>query len=149
MLEKKIGIGRYFGALVYESLVVIAICLAVTVLLLPLQTTGIFNCPMPSATTLHTCQSLSYLGDALIILTLYLYFAGSWVRRGQTMPMRAWRFRVVTRQNNKLTWTHSLLRFILAASGIAFFGVTFFWAIFDREGLFLHDRLAGTQLVSE
>jgi uncharacterized RDD family membrane protein YckC len=148
MLEKKIGIGRYFGALVYESLVVIAICLAVAVILLPLQTFGVVNCPVSSA-QLQVCQPIIILQRIFIPLALYLYFAGSWVRRGQTMPMRAWRFRVLTYQDNKLTWMRSAVRLVLAVMGIAFFGVTFFWAVFDRDGLFLHDRLAGTKLVSE
>jgi hypothetical protein len=31
---------------------------------------------------------------------------------------------------------------------LMFFGLGFFWAILDREGLYLHDRLTGGRLVA-
>jgi uncharacterized RDD family membrane protein YckC len=39
-------------------------------------------------------------------------------------------------------------RYLLATLGLAALGLGFLWALFDRDRQFLHDRLAGTALVS-
>jgi hypothetical protein len=36
---------------------------------------------------------------------------------------------------------------MLAIASIALGGGGYWWALFDRDGQFLHDRLAGTRLV--
>jgi hypothetical protein len=36
---------------------------------------------------------------------------------------------------------------VIAAAGSLLAGAGFLWAMVDREGLFLHDRLAGTKIV--
>ena len=54
--------------------------------------------------------------------------------------MKAWHIRLVD-----VTPARALLRLVLAA---LLFPVSVAWALFDRERQFLHDRLAGTRLVS-
>jgi uncharacterized RDD family membrane protein YckC len=39
------------------------------------------------------------------------------------------------------------LRYVLAWPCLVYLGAGLFWAIFDRDRQFLHDRLAGTRLV--
>jgi uncharacterized RDD family membrane protein YckC len=76
-----------------------------------------------------------------------LYFAWQWRRGGQTLAMKTWRMRLVTRAGAPLTWGHALKRFAFALPGTLLFGAGFLWALVDHEGLFLHDRLAGTRIV--
>jgi len=76
-----------------------------------------------------------------------LYFAWQWRRGGQTLALKTWRMRIVTRAGAPLTWGHALKRFAFALAGTLLFGAGFLWAFVDREGLFLHDRLAGTKIV--
>jgi len=40
-----------------------------------------------------------------------------------------------------------MLRFSLALIGLLLAGVGFWWALFDRDRQFLHDRIVGTRLV--
>jgi uncharacterized RDD family membrane protein YckC len=68
------------------------------------------------------------------------YFLWCWLRGGQTLAMKAWHIRVV-----EVTPRKALLRFVLA---VALFPVSIAWALVDRDGQFLHDRLAGTRLVN-
>ncbi|MGQ0545161.1 MAG: RDD family protein [Betaproteobacteria bacterium] len=76
----------------------------------------------------------------LFILTVFAgYFLWCWLRGGQTLAMKAWRIRLVD-----VTPKKALLRFFLA---LLLFPASIVWALFDREGQFLHDRLAGTRLV--
>jgi uncharacterized RDD family membrane protein YckC len=75
------------------------------------------------------------------------YFIWQWRRGGQTLPMRTWRMRVVTRAGAPLGLRHALARFLFALAGCALAGAGFLWALVDRDGLFLHDRLAGTRII--
>lgn len=77
-----------------------------------------------------------------------IYFAWQWLRGGQTLPMKAWRIRLVTRDGAPLTPRHALARYALALPGSLLLGAGFLWALVDRERLFLHDRLAGTRIIS-
>jgi len=76
-----------------------------------------------------------------------LYFAWQWRRSGQTLAMKTWHMRLVTRTGAPLAWGQALKRFAFALPGTLLFGAGFLWALVDREGQFLHDRLAGTKIV--
>ena len=74
-----------------------------------------------------------------IVIVLAAYFLWCWLRGGQTLAMRAWRIRLVD-----VTPGKAALRFVLA---LALLPVSILWALADRDGQFLHDRLAGTRLI--
>jgi len=74
-----------------------------------------------------------------ILVVLGAYFLWCWLRGGQTLAMRAWRIRLVD-----VTPRKALVRFVLAA---ALLPLSILWALVDRDGQFLHDRLAGTRLI--
>jgi uncharacterized RDD family membrane protein YckC len=82
----------------------------------------------------------------LVALTA-LYFIWQWRHGGQTLAMRTWRIRVVTREGAPLGWEHAARRYLFALCGTLLLGAGFLWALVDRERLFLHDRLAGTSIV--
>ena len=82
-----------------------------------------------------------------LVLTAGTYFVWQWVHGGQTLPMKTWRLRLVARDGGPLTWRQALLRYTVAFAGLAALGLGFVWALFDRERLFLHDRLARTRIV--
>lgn len=69
------------------------------------------------------------------------YFLWCWLRGGQTLAMKAWRIRL-----QGATPRTALVRLALAAILVPT-GISLVWALFDRERMFLHDRLAGTRLV--
>lgn len=77
------------------------------------------------------------------------YFTWQWRHGGRTLPMRTWRLRLVTRAGAGLTWSQALKRYLFALGGTLLVGAGFLWALLDREGLFLHDRLAGTKIIDE
>lgn len=76
-----------------------------------------------------------------------LYFTWQWQRGGRTLAMKTWHLRLVTRTGDPVTWKVGLKRFLYAVPATLLVGAGFLWALFDRDGLFLHDRLAGTKIV--
>jgi uncharacterized RDD family membrane protein YckC len=74
------------------------------------------------------------------------YFIWQWTH-GQTLPMKTWRMRLVTRDGLPVSARRAALRFVVAAFGLAAAGLTFAWAVVDPDRQFLHDRVAGTRLV--
>lgn len=78
--------------------------------------------------------------QVFIGLTFSAYFLWCWLRGGQTLPMKAWKIRLVN-----VTPARALARLALAALLLP---VSILWALVDRDRQFLHDRLAGTRLVT-
>jgi uncharacterized RDD family membrane protein YckC len=82
----------------------------------------------------------------LLALTA-VYFVWQWRRGGQTLAMKTWRIRLVARDGAPLDWAHAARRYLFGLAGTLLAGAGFLWALVDREGQFLHDRLAGTRIV--
>lgn len=85
--------------------------------------------------------------QAYLFLTIGLYFAGSWRRRGQTLAMKTWRLRLVGANGSRISLRQAVVRYICAWPSLALGGIGILYAPFDRDRQFLHDRLAGTKLV--
>jgi uncharacterized RDD family membrane protein YckC len=82
-----------------------------------------------------------------IVLVAGAYFVWFWTQGGQTLPMKTWNIRVVTADRRPVGTARAIHRFAIALLGIGALGLGFFWALFDPDRQFLHDRLAGTALV--
>lgn len=82
-----------------------------------------------------------------LFVVIGLYFVGSWRRRGQTLAMKTWKLRLVGADGAKVTLRQALLRYLLAWPCFALGALGILYAPFDRDRLFLHDRLAGTRIV--
>jgi uncharacterized RDD family membrane protein YckC len=76
-----------------------------------------------------------------------LYFVWQWVRGGQTLPMKTWRLKLVSNDDDALSLRQAIVRYVAAFASLALFGAGFVWALFDRDRRFLHDRIAGTKIV--
>lgn len=127
------GLWRRISAMIYESFLLLALLFIADYLFLALT---------------HNSSSplLKALLQAYLLLMMAAYFSWSWLR-GQTLAMKTWRIRVVSREGTSLTLKQALLRFVLALILVPAFGISLIWALFDRDKQFLHDRLADTRLV--
>jgi uncharacterized RDD family membrane protein YckC len=87
-----------------------------------------------------------------VVFQIYLlgvvaaYFIWFWLRGGQTLAMKTWHLRLVSADGAPLTRRRAILRFALALPS-TLLGIGILWALFDRERLFLHDRLAKTKII--
>lgn len=84
---------------------------------------------------------------AHLFLVLLAYFVGFWCYGGQTLAMKTWRIQLVSKSGTAVRPAQALLRYVLSWPSLGLLGIGVFWALVDREGQFLHDRLAGTRLI--
>ena len=85
--------------------------------------------------------------QAWVLLVAASYFVGFWSHGGQTLPMKTWRIRLTRADGTKVGMMQGVNRFAFAVLGLLAAGLGFFWALWDRDRQFLHDRIAGTVLV--
>ena len=83
-----------------------------------------------------------------LFLVLGIYFVACWSRGGQTLAMQAWTMRIVGHDGASISVSRAALRYALAWASLASLGIGFLWACVDRDRQFLHDRLAGTRIVT-
>ncbi|SCC94770.1 Membrane protein (fragment) [Thiomonas sp. X19] len=147
---------RRLAALLYESIVLFGVAWLAALLygLAVGQRSGVMD--------RHGLQ-------AVVFLTLAIYFIGFWLGPGQTVAMRAWRLRVVDANGRPLRLGRAGLRFVLGwlwvlpalalawltgldhVAGLGMlFGWMALWALAsylraDRQ--FWHDAWAGTRLI--
>ncbi len=131
------GIPKRLASMAYELLLIIAL-LAAT-LLLPHVLIAAFT---------HRLAT-PYVLWVQLFVTLLIYFTWSWSHGRQTLPMKTWRFRLVTHSGQPLHPQQALLRYLVCWPSVFFCGIGIAWALIDRDRQFLHDRLAGTRLISE
>jgi uncharacterized RDD family membrane protein YckC len=118
----------------------------------------------------HALRGQTGLQISLFIV-LGIYFVGFWTRGGQTLAMKTWHIRVVTREGSTLSWQRALARYLAAwmwflpalvsvhraqlkSAWPAFAALlvgALVYALLTRlhpDRQFLHDALCGTRLVT-
>jgi uncharacterized RDD family membrane protein YckC len=90
---------------------------------------------------------LRHVFQFYLVGVLFAYFSAFWMRSGQTLAMKTWRIRLVNPNGEPVTLKQAALRFTLALLGLLLAGAGFWWALFDRDRQFFHDRIVGTRLV--
>jgi uncharacterized RDD family membrane protein YckC len=86
--------------------------------------------------------------QAYLFVVIGLYFVASWCHLGQTLAMKTWKLRLVGAGGGRITLGQALLRYACAWPSLLLCGIGVLYALLDPERQFLHDRLAGTRLVT-
>lgn len=129
------GLRRRLASMLYESLVVFSIILIG--FLIPQTVLAGFG--------LNFGGKLMWLH---VFVLLMLYFVWCWLNGGQTLPMKTWKLRIANHDGSPPRPLQALLRYMAAWPSIVIFGVGILWALVDKDKQFLHDRIAGTKIVS-
>ena len=95
----------------------------------------------------ETIESGNPFYTAYMVVVSFLFFAWFWIHGGQTLGMRAWRFKVLRNDGKPLTWGDTVKRFLFSILSWAALGIGFIWSLFDQDNLAWHDKLSGTRLV--
>lgn len=75
------------------------------------------------------------------------YFVWCWCKSGQTLATQTWKIKLVNQQGNVLSPKQAIYRYALASLSLLICGLGYLWALVDKQGLFLHDRLLRTRFV--
>lgn len=132
------GLGRRLLAILYDSIVVLAI-LFIATLPVVLLTGGALEESLLYRTALRVYE----------LLVAFAFFGGFWRSGGQTIGMRAWRIRVVRDDGGRLRWRDAALRYLVAIVSWALLGLGFAWSLFDRERRTWHDMASHTRLIRD
>lgn len=128
--EQPASIFRRVAAFFYDSLLLTAVFFLITAIAVGLNGGEAIRNPI-------------YL--AVLLPIACLFFCWFWMKGGQTLGMQAWKIKLVNEAGGSPTIKASVIRF---AIGLLFLPLVLVPAIFDKNKRGLHDRLAGTKILS-
>ncbi len=153
------GLLRRIGAMVYDGLLLFAVLMLATVPFIIMR----------GGEAVEPTGKLVLVYRLSLLAVIYAFFVGYWSTRGRTLGMQSWGLQVINQKGRIPSLGQATLRFISAGIfwallglgallwsagrhevAILFwvcFGLGFFWQLWDKEGLALHDRLSGTRTV--
>ena len=160
------GLMRRLGSLAYELLLLTALIFVAGFVLLPLASPGAHG--DKGTLSIPDLPARVMLFCALFMLSA-AYFVWSWSDGRRTLPMKTWRLRIVAVVHGPPTRKAALARYLAAWIGPALalaayvvlrpaqlgnwalcvVPLNFLWALADRDGQFLHDRVAGTRIIDD
>jgi uncharacterized RDD family membrane protein YckC len=130
--ERPCGLVRRGLAMLYDSLIVLALLIIAGSVALPLTGDRVQAGRDPFFTL--------YLAGVW-----FFYLGWCWIHGGQTMGMRAWR--VHLRAETTVGWRASALRFGVSLLSAACLGLGFWLSLLRPDRACWHDRASGTRLV--
>ena len=156
---------RRFAALVYEALLLVAVIFAANFALLPLITPG--HAGKPTELVVPALAERVAL-FWLLFSILAAYFVWFWSNGRRTLAMKTWRLRLAAPDDGGVPPKTALMRYLacwigpmlalgayaalsrlgLGAHATWLIAFNFLWAFVDPQRQFLHDRLAGTRIVT-
>lgn len=128
------GLMRRLGALLYDSLLLLALLLFATAAVLPF-THG------------EALAAGNRWFSAYLLLVSWLFFGWFWTHGGQTLGMRAWRIRVQALDGAPITARQALIRLLVAVPSWLLLGLGFLWLLADRDRRTWYDQASRTRLV--
>jgi len=130
---KNASLLRRLGAILYDSLLILALLMLVTtIFLIPRGGEAV-----EPYTVTHQITSFA---------VIYVFFVGFWSKSGSTLGMQSWGLRAESADGEIPTFAKANLRFFAAILSWAAAGLGFLWQLWDSEQLAWHDRLSGTRL---
>ncbi len=125
---------RRLAALLYDSLLLLAVFFIATAVLLPF-THG------------EAIQPGNPLMATYLLFLSFFFYGWFWTHGGQTLGMRAWKLQIRNLRDGPLTWLQVLLRYMTAIPSALLGGAGYLWMLLDRRKLTWHDRYSETTIL--
>lgn len=154
------GLGRRLCALIYETLLLMAVILVLG---------GIFQLIFPTVSMQRELSITLFIYEVVLV---FGYFGVCWVKGGQTLAMKTWRLILRQKNHQPLRWRQALLRYTIVFVAVlplapvsllvshhvfpnyytwlalAWAALPYLWALLDKDQQFLHDRVIGARLMT-
>ncbi len=132
------GLLRRLAAIVYDTLLVIPLIMVVVAITLAVQRW--MGTPQEALVA-------GWIVQTITVLCVVGFFAGFWLKNGQTLGMQAWRIKLQPIPGNELTFGRAVTRCGSALLSACCLGLGYLWCLVDRKKRTWHDYLSGTELV--
>jgi uncharacterized RDD family membrane protein YckC len=133
--QKTVGFFRLAASIFYDALLLTAVLFFATLPLISIPE------DLQSILLVEAMKVFWYL------LVSYIYFAGFWLKGGQTPGMKPWKIVLVDMQGGNVSKKQVSVRFFSAILSWCLAGLGFLWMIVDRNHFSLHDHLSKSRLV--
>ncbi len=124
------GFFRRLGALIYDTLLIIAVWFVTLFVLVAIQNDAVVG---------PTIQSI-------LFVELFGFFAYFWRGRGQTLGMLAWHLRLTTLSGEPMTLIQVMLRFMAALASFVCLGLGHLWILIDPQKRSWPDMFSDTRM---
>jgi len=124
---------RHLGVMVYDSLLLLSVLLAATVIAV------MFNAG--EAIDNNNPFFMLYL-----VVVSGFFYGWFWTHGGQTLGMRAWKVQLQGQQQNNISWKQAIIRFVIAIISWLAFGMGFWWQYLGKDTQSWPDCFSGTRL---
>ena len=129
------GLLRRLAAIMYDTLLVVAVLFMVTVPFIAVR----------GGEPVEIGDNTWY--RIALVIVIYTFFVGFWTRSGRTLGMQSWGLQLETMDGGRPTLATASLRFMAAIISWAPLGLGFLWQLLDKNKLTWHDRISGTRVV--
>ena len=124
-------------ALVYDSLLIGAIVLALSLLLV------FINGGYPDSGSF-----VSFIQFFILVFAGPIFYSYFWIaNKGQTTGMQAWKIQLVTIDETELNIKKTMLRCLISTISLACFGMGYLWILYDKDNLSWSDILTKTKVI--
>ena len=124
-------------ALVYDSLLIGAIVLVLSLLLV------FVNGGYPESGSF-----VSFIQFFILVFAGPIFYSYFWIaNKGQTTGMQAWKIQLVTIDETELNIKKTLLRCLISTISFACFGMGYLWILYDKDNLSCSDILTKTKII--
>jgi uncharacterized RDD family membrane protein YckC len=147
IIVKDAALWRRLAAMVYDSIVIIAIWIVVGFIVL--SAFGIDQAQIVENDRVVMDPYYRITLFSSMLLSAYLFFAWFWTHSGQTLGMQAWKIRVQNSDSSAISYKQSLIRCVIAPIAFVFLGAGYFYMFFNPEKLTLPDLLSRSIVVFE
>ena len=131
---KNASLLRRLGAIVYDTLLLIALLFLATV-------------PFIAVRGGEAVEAGKLLYQVSLVIVVYAFFVGFWTWKGRTLGMQSWGLQLERIDGKLPSIGQASVRFVSALLSLAALGLGFLWQLVDRDSMAWHDRLSGTRLV--
>lgn len=132
---KNTGLLRRIGSMLYDILLIFALMIIVTYAFIAAR----------SGESVEPDDNLIY--QVTLVLVVYFFFVGFWVRSGRTLGMQSWRLQLVDENGFRPSLKAATIRFFSALISWLPFGLGFLWQLWDKNKLTWHDRISKTRII--
>ena len=124
-------------ALVYDSLLIGAIVLVLSLLLV------FVNGGYPESGSF-----VSFIQFFILVFAGPIFYSYFWLaNKGQTTGMQAWKIQLVTIDETELNIKKTLLRCLISTISFVCFGLGYFWIFYNKNNLSWSDILTKTKVI--